>query len=244
VPKQKKWVVTIIVSVLLFLVCFSETCSIRSFPKFNHQSVFGIRAFHVPRFYKLIFSHGYSQNHHMSPLRIFNIYHDASYKTRSTLIIIHFSGHMVLQKVIQIRGKAIAEPKRTDQDREAMLFCFEIRTPTSKAWVILFSLFLTPPSSLLSFGYRIVLINLMFAQLKNPFTVVRIVSNSCCTPATAIKTPLFRFFNLLSKHHVPSARLMYGIKQLQRSIMSLICALTVSKYTGEPNTITSEDSRA
>jgi len=54
--------------------------------------------------------------HHISALWIFNIYHDADYKTRSTPIIIHFNGHMVLQKVIQIRGKAIAEPKRTDQD--------------------------------------------------------------------------------------------------------------------------------
>lgn len=55
-------------------------------------------------------------DHHISSIRIFNIYHDASYKTHSTLIIIHFNGDMVLQKVIQIRGKATAETKRTDQD--------------------------------------------------------------------------------------------------------------------------------
>jgi hypothetical protein len=55
-------------------------------------------------------------SHHISSLWLFNIYHDAGYKTRSTAIIIHFIKDMVLQKVIQIRGKAIAEPKRTDQD--------------------------------------------------------------------------------------------------------------------------------
>jgi len=55
-------------------------------------------------------------DHHISALWIFNIYHDANYKTRSAPIITHFIKDTVLQKVIQIHEKAIAEPKRTDQD--------------------------------------------------------------------------------------------------------------------------------
>lgn len=43
----------------------------------------------------------------------------------------------------------------------------------------------------------------MFAQWKNPLTVVSIVSNSCASPATAIKTPFFLLVILRMKEKPP-----------------------------------------